>query len=106
MSREPREEIQFDPESRSEKNAETETQIKTLQIMLEEKDKRIRKMVSDLKDARKEIKTVTTKKLELMLKLQNCQKAEENNKKLVKYMEEKKNEATPEQLEVKGKIFY
>ena len=74
--------------------------------MLEEKDKRIRKMVSDLEDARKEIKTVTTKKLELMLKLQNCQKAEENNKKLVKYREENKNEATPEQLEVKGKIFY
>ena len=99
-------------------DSETETQLKkieALQKMFGFNDHKLKETVSELENAKKEIKTVKAEKLELVLKLKNCQTAKEEDKKyfealLEKSREdvtklEKKNEATEKQLKFQGKIF-
>ena len=114
--------VQSEPQPRPQKETETERQIKALQKMLKEKEDRMKETVSNLEDAKKEIKTAAAEKLELMLKLQNYQKAKESDKNhfealLEKSREEvenqkttiakleKKNEETLKQLKFQGKYF-
>ena len=103
----------IDPEASHRNKPETHLKkIETLEKLRGENAEKMKKMVSDLEDAKEEIETVTAEKMELEERLKNCQKADEDKKQLREEVEnqkiiitklEKKNEETKKQLKFQGK---